>query len=126
MVHHFSPDRHVWIKQLTFPCVFKNRLWSGAAWRCAAMEFPARPLGASLLHEKLRRETDERRGRRGGQSRERGRGFISQVQPESCRADEGEKNPILVSFSPTSASLTCRPMRVTRPGALWDWRSINI
>jgi len=69
------------------------------------------------------RGLEERRGRRGG---ERGRRFISQVHPVSWGADDGGKIPTLVSFSPTSPSLTCRAVGVKGPGAQWSLLSRTI
>lgn len=54
-----------------------------------AVEFPLRPLGASLLHESFRErlgaggEEEEEEGGEEERARKRGRRFISQVQPES-------------------------------------------
>lgn len=53
-----------------------------------AVEFPLRPLGASLLHESLRERLgaggeEEEEGGEEERARKRGRRFISQVQPES-------------------------------------------
>ena len=61
-------------------------------------------------------------GREGGQERRREqRERTVFYQPSAAwivRSGRwGGKNPTLVSFSPTSPSLTCRPARVKRPGA---------
>lgn len=51
-----------------------------------AVEFPLRPLGASLLHESFRERLEAGGEEEGGEeerARKRGRRFISQVQPES-------------------------------------------
>lgn len=52
-----------------------------------AVEFPLRPLGASLLHESFRERLgaggEEEEGGEEERARKRGRRFISQVQPES-------------------------------------------
>lgn len=53
-----------------------------------AVEFPLRPLGASLLHESFRKRLgaggeEEEEGGEEERARKRGRRFISQVQPES-------------------------------------------
>lgn len=53
-----------------------------------AVEFPLRPLGASLLHESFCERLgaggeEEEEGGEEERARKRGRRFISQVQPES-------------------------------------------
>ena len=80
MIHHLSPDRQTWIKvssphvSLRAGCGGVVVVVTAVVGELSAVEFPPRPLGASLLHEKLPRETERleesrREGRRGEERR---------------------------------------------------------